>query len=316
MTSLLSCDLIRDGEEYPELNSQINKENTRENTHKTTNPALSKENSQETSQTTRTITTHRIYHSTFRDKGIEFSISPSWRETNTDRMEIHNKSNYTFRDYNKNDILIYNYQYVNSPDNVYARFAEGLKGDPKYTTVEQLADAVYSDISYKVFEFTHTEADPGQMYITYNNHGLYTFVFPLESTEPSSKKIVLTSVRFTENEPLAQETDSESPRATTQEEIDALYTAQDYLREPISEASLAEKLKTDGYGQTSIDYALTNLHVDFSQVALNRASEMISIAVVEAHELYQHLTSEGFTVGQANYAVDYYTALDYMDELD
>lgn len=119
-----------------------------------------------------------------------------------------------------------------------------------------------------------------------------------------------TTTEVTEEEPTEEETVAESSPSTEVStgpslgEEQALGKAESYLSfSAFSKKGLGEQLKFEGFEQGEIDYALSQIEVDWSEQAVKKAKDYLNVSDFSKASLIEQLKFEGFTEEEAQAGV-------------
>lgn len=121
-----------------------------------------------------------------------------------------------------------------------------------------------------------------------------TYSDPFETEEPSKKA-----------EPEPTEEPTEEAPAMSQEEANAIESAQSYLSfAGFSREGLIEQLKFEGYSYKASVFAVDVLGVDWKEQAVKSAESYLDSGAFSKQGLIEQLEFEGYTHDQARYGVE------------
>ncbi len=86
---------------------------------------------------------------------------------------------------------------------------------------------------------------------------------------------------------------------------DALQKTENYISlAGVSPTGLRKQLRSEGFSQDAIDYALVSADADYNEQAVKKAECLNDCFSMSDRELMNQLSSKGFTQGQAKHAVE------------
>lgn len=271
------------------------------------------------------------YTTTFETRGANYLINDGWNnekgnETETSIIEY-------FYDDSEKLVLMYKHDYIgfdaDSPEDNWESFIKGLEEGELFEKIVELDDEKYNNVNYKVFHGKTISKYDSEfiLYLIVRNESIYNFSFLANDEVKESVKIILDSVEFTDFIPEIEEetttvqttektttatttTATTTPTTTTarvsREERNALQSAEGYIAfMAFSESGLAKQLEFEGYPQNAIDYAISNITVDYNEMALQCAEGYLDFMAMSDSQLYDQLIFEGYTPEQAQYAIDH-----------
>lgn len=112
-------------------------------------------------------------------------------------------------------------------------------------------------------------------------------------------------IQESEDDKVKEEVIDNAVEEASREQKNALKTAENYLDYTgFSEKGLREQLEFEEYPTDAIDYAISNVLVDYNEEALETAQNYLDFSSFSDAGLKEQLLFEGFTEEQAQYAID------------